>query len=73
MTDETTPQENPQYWIFTFMGSQRGLSDKFMEIYGTYSSARKVMEDMFGEKWAFQYESKEAAGVTKYDLTELFL
>ena len=33
--------------------------------------ARKTMFDRFGAKWAFQYDSAEAAGVSKWNLTEI--
>ena len=34
-------------------------------------AARKVMMERFGIKWAFVYDSEEAAGVEKYNLHEV--
>ena len=37
-----------------------------------WSNARGEMIRRFGTKWAFQYESAEAAGVEKFHLHEVF-
>ena len=39
--------------------------------YGTYATARDKMTKDFGSKWAFQYPSKEKAGVFYYNLKHI--
>jgi hypothetical protein len=48
------------------------LSRKYMEIIAPDSEqARKLMVKLFGTKWAFQYDSVDQFGATKYSLTRL--
>jgi hypothetical protein len=37
----------------------------------TRQEARDIMFERFGNKWAFQYDSAEAAGVEKWNLKEV--
>lgn len=41
-------------WIFTW-GYGQMFPNKYIIIRGTYNSAREVMCEMYGTKWAFQY------------------
>jgi len=55
-------------WYFTFgqghyTPSGLWLGQKVVEIEGSYEEARRKLVEVVGDKWAFQYESKEAAGV----------
>ncbi len=59
-----------QDWIFTF-GYDSPFGQCYIVIYGTYESAREKMFEKFSKKWAYQYESKEAAGVDSFGLTEI--
>lgn len=63
MTDE-------QEWIFTW-GFDQGHDNCYTVIYGTFQSARDIMMRKYGPKWGFQYSSREAAGVDKWDLKEI--
>jgi hypothetical protein len=59
--------------IFTFgfcheCSCGRSLRSCYVELEGDYDGARERMAELYGRKWAFQYESEEAAGVAKYDL-----
>lgn len=49
------------------------LDDRFVRIRGTFISAREEMIKTFGVVWSNQYESKHAAGVVEFGLTELVL
>ena len=54
-------------YVFTF--SQRSeLHAQYVIICDTYSSARNRMVEIFGDRWAFQYDSPEKAGVNEYNL-----
>lgn len=59
-------------WIFTF-GHGHEHFGQFVRIRGTFTGARAVMFQFFGEKWCMQYESEEAAGVSTYGYRELEL
>lgn len=65
-------------WIFTFgFGhvhpvSGEPLANCFVRIRAESSdAARDKMEARFGLKWSIQYDSEEAAGVTRYRLREI--
>jgi len=58
-------------WIFTF-GFSHKYPNSYIIIYGTEKSSRDKMMQMFGREWAFQYETKEQAGVEKFNLNEVF-
>jgi len=58
---------NEQTWVFTF-GFGQGHDNCYTLFHGTFSTARAKMVKHFGSKWAFQYASKEKAGVKEYNL-----
>jgi hypothetical protein len=65
-------------WIFTFgflhVHPETGerLWNKYIRIVASDSeAARAEMFRRFGDEWAFQYDSEDAAGVTKYRLKEI--
>jgi hypothetical protein len=67
-----------QDWFFTFGSGhhypgkpEQPLGLSFVRFRGTYMSARMQMIEVFGGKWAFQYESAQAAGVDEHGLTEV--
>lgn len=65
-----TEQEQEQWWYFTFgHGHMPGIG-YYTKFYGTYASAREQMNAKY-EKWAFQYESAEEAGVNRFNLIEV--
>lgn len=48
------------------------LKNKFVEIIApTSNHCRVVMLNHFGRQWAFEYKTREDAGVNEYNLTEL--
>jgi hypothetical protein len=49
------------------------LSDRFVRVHGTAESAREQILRIFGQRWAFQYESELMAGVEAFHLTELVI
>ena len=57
-------------WIFTFMQKDE-RKNNFVIIKGSYGEVRAEMFKRFGDKWAFQYGSKEEAGVDNFNLKEL--
>jgi len=69
---ERKTKERELDWIFTFGHGQQHFKC-YCVIHGTFISAREKMFEHFGPKWCFQYTSKEAAGVDKWNLTELKL
>jgi len=66
-------------WIFTFGFGQthpvtgERLAGKYVSIDGDVNTSRETMVRYFGQKWAMQYPTAEAAGVEKYGLTEIGL
>ena len=46
------------WWIFTF-GSGQPNAGTYIKIRGTFESARKVMEERYGNRWGFQYSEEE--------------
>lgn len=64
----------PRDWIFTFgyghtdPRSGTSLAECYCVIHGTFREARREMVEMFGVKWAHQYESRDAAGVDRFGL-----
>lgn len=50
--------EEKQWWTFTF-GDGQQHEGMYVEIYGTFESARRKMFERYGAKWAFQYNEKE--------------
>jgi hypothetical protein len=70
--------ERERDWFFTFGPAhhypgkpEQPLVRSFVRFRGTYMSARMQMIDVFDGKWAFQYESAQAAGVDEHGLTEV--
>ena len=64
--------DQKKVWVFTFgCGSEN--SHQFVELYGTHTEARDEMFHLFGNRWAFQYGSREAAGVDKWGLEKMFV
>ncbi len=58
-------------WLFTFC-SDSALANRYVEIYAkTYGDARDTMVANYGERWAFQYEDEEKAGVKQFRLIPL--
>ena len=64
--------EKEQYYYFTF-GVGSPLRKKYIKLYGTRESTRNLMCEVFGYKWAFQYNSLEACGAKEFNYTELDL
>lgn len=64
--------EKPQAWVFTFSVNSERLYN-FVELFGKYDETRKEMYKLFGDKWAFQYPSRLAAGVERYGLEKLYV
>ena len=56
-------------WIFTFCQDSK-LKNHYIVFKGSYGEARTQMFENFN-RWAFQYASREEAGVEKYGLIEL--
>lgn len=59
-----------QSWYFSFCYDSENAS-KYVEIFGTYENARMEMFRRYGTAWAFQYESKELAGIERWGMTRL--
>lgn len=58
-------------FIFTF-GFGHALTNCFVAVKSENSNAaREEMFRVYGAKWAFQYDSREAAGVDRWNLTEI--
>lgn len=55
------------YFTFT-QGSE--LKNHYIVFHGTFSSTRDRMVAIFGSSWAFQYSSRESAGVDRYNLKQ---
>lgn len=58
-------------YIFTF-----GFGQKYQGCYHAVEAkdadeARKVMIGKFGTQWSMQYDSRDAAGVEKFNLKEI--
>lgn len=55
-------------YIFTF-GFGYSLENCYTIVYAlTHDDAREIMIQVYGKHWAFQYDSKEEAGVKEYNL-----
>lgn len=55
---------NKKWYIFTF-GYGQEHAGHYVRLYGTYSETRQKMFEMFGDKWAFQYEEQDWLESTK--------
>jgi hypothetical protein len=62
--------EQEQHWYFTW-GFGQEHPNCYTKIWGTFSSARDEMIRRYGDKWAFQYESADSAGVDRWNLKEI--
>ena len=64
-------------WYFTFGSNHIGVQDgslgrSFMVVFGTWGEARdKLIEEIGGNAFAFQYGSAEEAGVERFDLRQV--
>lgn len=59
------------FYFFTF-GAGSVFCDKYVKIQGSYLETRKVMNDTFGPRWAFQYDAERFDHQPdEYGLTEL--
>ncbi len=63
--------EQRQDWYFTFGHGQMHGPNGYTKIYGTRSSARERMFEMYGPKFAFQYPNAAEAGVERFNLHEV--
>lgn len=68
----------PPEWIFTFGSNHIGEIDgclygKYMVVKGTFNSAREIINQYAGNAFAFQYASRDDAGVKKYNMQEVQL
>ena len=59
-----------QDYVFTFPWNHK-YRDNYVVIRGTFSNAALKMYARNGQKWSFQYSSKEQAGVEQFGLTEV--
>lgn len=65
-------------YIFTFSHRQKHpvtgerLEGKFVKVWGfNFRDARRRMTEMFGSRWAMQYESEWQAGIEDLGLVEI--
>src|ERR1041384_6633004 len=78
-TEKHDLQPQPERYIFTFGANHthpitgERLGNCYVVIEGDKSESCVIMEQHFGQKWAFQYPSEEAAGVERYGLTRIDL
>lgn len=69
--DETKPELHE--YIFTF-GFGQGHDNCFVAIKAIdYGAARGCMVEHFRQRWGFQYNSREEAGVDRFYLSEIDL
>jgi len=73
-------EEDVRDWVFTFYCDYRiikttsissPLADCYVVIHGTHAATRKAMFAVYGDRWAFQYPSREEAGVERFGLREV--
>ncbi len=72
------PSSTGEKWYFTFGQGHYTpegypLKDVVVEIEGSYGEARQLLVEVVGDMFAFQYESKEAAGVERFGLNVVSL
>ena len=51
-------EKGNEWWIFTF-GCGHTYAGYYVKIKGTYTEARRKMNQKYGIKWAFQYSVDE--------------
>jgi len=54
-------------------GHGMSLLDRYVVIRGTAESSRARMFHVFGDAWSHQYATRDDAGVSEWELTELVL
>jgi len=59
-----------QNWLFTF-GYGQAHPNKFVRIWGTFSSAREEMVRRYGSKWSFQYPEDKEQELKRFFILEL--
>lgn len=59
-------------YYFTFAQDSE-LKNHYIIFHDTYSAARDRMIALFGRSWAFQYFSRESAGVDRYNLKQIVI
>lgn len=50
--------EVKQQWIFIFRNHDLELRDKFVSLYGTQESTKRIMNKAFPNRWGFQYNER---------------
>ncbi len=50
--------EKKQWWTFTF-GYGQQHEGMYVRIYGTFDSTRKIMFEIYGQDWSFQYNEAD--------------
>lgn len=60
--------EDRRLWYFTFCSNDEERKNMYACFYGTQEETRVLMQKHFGTRWAFQYASKEDAGVDLFNL-----
>lgn len=58
-------------FVFTFGFGQKHENGYHVINAKDRGEAREKMFERFGDQWAFQYDSKEAAGVYEFNLREV--
>lgn len=78
--DLPSVEDEPDEWIFTFGFAHvhpetgESLANCYVVIPDLdVNESRELMNERFGNKWAFQYPSRKAAGVEKWNLREILL
>lgn len=75
----TTTNQPTESWVFTFGFGHRHpatgerLANRYVKIDGDINETRDIMYRHFGNKWATQYPSEDAAGVEKYGMERIDL
>lgn len=58
--------------VFTFGMGHPLFKNHYIVIRAdTKEECRNIMQSTFGSKWAFQYDTKEDAGVDRWDMKEV--
>lgn len=71
------PEESKTYtFTFGFGHTDKdgvSLGNRYAQATGTYSEARQAIVDRRGDKWAFQYDEADLAGVQQFNLQPISL
>jgi hypothetical protein len=62
--------EQEKDFYFTF-GCGQANAGCYVKIRGSFNSAREEMFRRYGPKWCWQYDSADAAGVSRFGLKEV--